>query len=65
MPAADACDQPGGKIKHPGDRALWAPIASTKVTRTTLVVAKVTLVEAQRPAEPAYVPTHGYLQAQP
>jgi hypothetical protein len=29
VPAADACDQPGGKIKHPRDPALWAPIAST------------------------------------
>ena len=27
-----------------------------EVTRTTLVVAQVTLVELQRPAEPAYVP---------
>jgi hypothetical protein len=56
VPAADACDQPGGKIKHPRDPAL---IASAKVTRTTLVVAQVTLVELQRPAEPAYVPSQG------
>jgi hypothetical protein len=55
---ADACDQPGGKSKHSRDPG---PMGTDRFHEGDANDAgyRPTLVELQRPAEPAYVPTQG------